>query len=1257
MARYDGPANRPPFPGIARSHVSDPTPDKIEALFLDALDVPTADRDRFLRDRCDGDHVLYQRVCELIAADDAAGGDDFLASAFLAKQVVVPASAPQGGTAPSDSDRFKILSRYREGGLGEVLIALDRQLNREVAVKQIKPKWQSHHEARERFIQEAEVTGRLEHPGIVPVYAMGTWPDGRHFYAMRLVDGDTFREAIAEHHQASHDDLTPAMARRTRQLGLRQLLGSFIDVCNTISYAHSRQIIHRDIKPSNIIVGPYGETLVVDWGLAKRLDAPLDESVTAAIMDAMQTGDGSTPTRIGGTVGTPQYMSPEQAGGQTDEIGIRTDIYLLGATLYQILAGVAPHRGRELPQMLSRIKAGDFPPPKQIVADVPAALQAICLKAMATDSADRYRSVADLAGDVERWLADEPVAVHNDSVTVKVVRWVRRNRTLATAGGVAAALIVTGLILGSTLLGALQAKQFRVERENTAKAFALQAAGEKRLLELREAARSATASAESEMSAGRYSSALAVCRDAVELLKDAPEVGDERGVLVAKADRMDRLVQFYRLAEITNEQNVTSRDSRAITAGRQSLESLGVWDRDDWWNHLPTEDLTPAQADGLAWDVYQQWMLITGMLVKSAGTRLTGPDRKSAAAKLLPAVRRFLRTDAGVPESNAVVAISRRIERFHLSEAARWYRKAAEFRLMQGARLAASELGPSMTAVDSHSLAVLSMIAALDPSFELFFHDYRGDDSLVTSRDLFRRAATQRPNHYWTSLGLAQTEFLLAKRRIESAPDELESPDYDHRAYDAAIAAIGRCIALDPSKPIAYADRSSIYRAKARLIAKLPTDDVADRDQRVDELNRWSLADAQRASQNASTHPWVGWQYGLALHELGRIDEAVRTFAQTSKATLDIVTIEDAEYIRVDDMRGRSEAAAIVESLCRTRPNDPLYPSLLASIRLNQDRDEEAAAAVEKALAMEAAPAMAHVVAGRLLIPNDQDDIDATERALSQLRTAKRLDPSHPWIDEGIGRCSEKLGRYAAALSAYETAIELAANDGQRAAATLGIARTRAWTQRYGQAVQAIDRARELEPACDLNVVIRPLGLHYGRLQKVAPEDPSLPGLKQFLQPLIKRPRMTEFTVPSTPSPTYRAALLNGSFELAPTQYWDVGGSVRIESLEAADGQRSIRMAGRDASLSQTFPVDPEKNYQIQMAVRGDRVNVVVNKRSVPVELSPPDETGWQRMAAWFRSNANDRGEIADATITIRGGGDGEVWIDDVQVWGTEKNF
>ncbi|MGB7344590.1 MAG: serine/threonine-protein kinase, partial [Pirellulaceae bacterium] len=271
----------------------------------------------FLDQHCGDDLVVRQALEKLLAADAAAGGDQFLQSAFLNQpdQAVErdPASPaePMSALRPSDDGpRFQILSSHEQGGLGEVLIAYDRQLRREVAVKQIRPKWQSHTEARQRFVQEAEVTGRLEHPGVVPVYAMGNWEDGREYYAMRFIEGDTLGEVIDRYHSLRDGD------PREQQRQLRNLLNRFVDVCNTIDYAHSKQVLHRDIKPSNIMVGPYGETLVLDWGLAKLLDLPCEESMTADLLGDKSFGSGSTPTQVGGRVGTPQYMSPEQAGGQ-----------------------------------------------------------------------------------------------------------------------------------------------------------------------------------------------------------------------------------------------------------------------------------------------------------------------------------------------------------------------------------------------------------------------------------------------------------------------------------------------------------------------------------------------------------------------------------------------------------------------------------------------------------------------------------------------------------------------------------------------------------------------------------------------------------------------------------------------------------------------------------------------------------------------------------------------------------------------------
>ncbi len=263
------------------------------------------------------------------------------------------------GSATSDGQRFRVLRPHASGGLGAVFVALDAELNREVALKQILPKHADDPGSRRRFLIEAEITGGLEHPGIVPVYGLGTYADGRPFYAMRFIKGDSLKEAI----ERFHADATLRSDPGRRSLELRNLLRRFTDVCNAIEYAHSRRVLHRDIKPGNIIVGKHGETLVVDWGLAKPIGGHSEAPADAAERSLMPvSASGSAETLPGSALGTPAYMSPEQSVGDLEHLGPRSDVYSLGATLYCLLTGKPPFEG-DVGEVLRKVGRGDFPRP------------------------------------------------------------------------------------------------------------------------------------------------------------------------------------------------------------------------------------------------------------------------------------------------------------------------------------------------------------------------------------------------------------------------------------------------------------------------------------------------------------------------------------------------------------------------------------------------------------------------------------------------------------------------------------------------------------------------------------------------------------------------------------------------------------------------------------------------------------------------------------------------------------------------------
>ena len=327
------------------------------------------------------------------------------------------------GTATSDGQRFRVLRPHARGGLGAVFVALDTELHREVALKQILDDHADDPTSRQRFLLEAEVTGGLEHPGIVPVYGLGTYGDGRPYYAMRFIRGDSLKEAIEHFHADPALQTDPGR----RSLELHKLLRRFIDVCNAIDYAHSRGVLHRDIKPGNVLVGKHGETLIVDWGLAKPTGHSDARSGERTLRPS--SASGSAETLPGSALGTPAYMSPEQAEGDLDRLGPRSDVYSLGATLYYLLTARPPFEGDDIGDILRRVQRGDIRPPSTIEPTIDRALETVCLKAMVLEPEDRYGSCRALAEDVERWMADEPVSAWREPFSRRARRWARRNRT------------------------------------------------------------------------------------------------------------------------------------------------------------------------------------------------------------------------------------------------------------------------------------------------------------------------------------------------------------------------------------------------------------------------------------------------------------------------------------------------------------------------------------------------------------------------------------------------------------------------------------------------------------------------------------------------------------------------------------------------------------------------------------------------------------------------------------------------------------
>jgi len=372
------------------------------------------------------------------AASDARPASTLASGAGKDVSLDATHAAPASGSLPPlpivDDAHYKPEREIARGGMGRIVAADDQRLGRRVALKEL---LEPAGDQLTRFQREALITARLQHPGIVPVYEAGRWPTGEPFFAMKLVSGRPLDRVIAD---------ARTLAERLA------LLPRIAAAADAIAYAHSQRVVHRDLKPGNVLIGDFGETVVIDWGLAKDLDAgDSPESANrvpgkrASGERRPRTAEASTPATLtvaGAVMGTPAYMAPEQARGEpVDE---RADVFALGAMLYHLLAGVPPYNARTATEVIAAAALGRVVPLAEREAGAPDDLVAIVERAMAPLPVERYPHAGELADELRRFLTGQLVSAHRYTPLQRVMRFVRRHRAAVTIAAIATVAIAAG---------------------------------------------------------------------------------------------------------------------------------------------------------------------------------------------------------------------------------------------------------------------------------------------------------------------------------------------------------------------------------------------------------------------------------------------------------------------------------------------------------------------------------------------------------------------------------------------------------------------------------------------------------------------------------------------------------------------------------------------------------------------------------------------------------------------------------------------
>lgn len=1196
--------------------------------------------------------VASQSASNLEDTAAAALGTDVFGAMRDALARIHAAGAPPATTKTletrSEAERFEIVTALARGGLGEVFVARDKQLNRDVALKQILERYVSDPSVHERFLVEAEITGRLEHPGVVPVYALGQDADGRYYYAMRLIKGRTLKDEIDDYFATSE----PANSAE-KQLRLQQLLRQFLDVCHTIDYAHSRGVIHRDLKPSNIMLGKYGETLVVDWGLAKQIESgtPPQRDAFAESLLVPESVSDSARTQLGSAVGTPSYMSPEQATGQA-MLGAPSDIYGLGATFYHMLTGKYPHTGSSLDEVFTNIARHKFPPPAEIYPGVAKPLEAICLKAMELHPEDRYASAGEMARDIERFLADQPVSAYAEPWWNTAGRWLRRHQTGVLTSVVALVLLSVAGVAGSIVWRKVQLQQqqhaFELQQQEAQRAQE----DEHRLAQRRESAAANLQFGLQQAVAGRFNTALGFFQQGEQDCVDEPRLDDLRAQLVQRRQQMARLAEFDRLYDEAMLAMALENDAQAMYLLQSGLGQFSVLRHADWWEHLPVQGLHARETDRLRRRVHLGLVVLGTLISKRSLT----PELVARRTVGLPP------PELSALEQQRLALFRRAVRRANAYRASQWmehFSRSADFLYGEIASLPTPPDWRGDNFVDAFFVGAASWQLAQqgDSGFAsaLAGRMLGIDDPEHESARFLRRATAVEPTEYLPHISLGWLEL-------------------SHGNFEAAVEQLQHARTLRPDLPLAYNLRSHAYVEWAKTIAA--------KDQQQD-LIKLALSDSEVACRIVPDLEVAYWFRGNALRQFGQPQQAAASYlmALECEYPVSMLQLQKWQFLLQgrDPRRARhlgyllpnrfDEAVAFAREMQNEYPENAQFTLLEATALLALGELDEAEASVEHALKLAAsqrAPvkellSQMHAVAGEL--SRERGEWKQAQPLYSQ---ALQLDPSNAWAAEGLAATLEQLaledaepGADKLALGAYEHLAEIARAHWQSIRAQQGMFRLQLRQGQLEQASAALERLLQLDPGQDVE-----------ELRQAATDA----GAAEIVQRLDALELGAQLAEPSGDDLPQSLPLGNADFELPLNQHWapwtttgDCFAEVLLVQQARPDaddrGCLALRHYSQPASgergvLLQTVPAAAGRRYRLSAWGKSDgtspaAVQLVINDQfDAPILTLPDGSYDWQQFSAEFAlpASPDKRQTFVPTKLTISSTGPAKVWLDDIRI-------